>query len=127
MKKLLLLVVLVAILFIAYNRERVFIRDPLANLMRDGVKEDGAQVFINFSNDVLLENEAVPMYITLVQHGQPIGLPTGLSCIHWVVCMTNADKATVISTGASAEIESMTSKEVRFRDSQKREAVVTLH
>jgi hypothetical protein len=126
MKKIFLLLVIIAIVFIAYNRERVFIRDPLAHVTRDGVKESGAQVFINFSNDVLIEDENPPMYITLVQRGQPIGLPIGLACIHWVACLTNADKATVIPSSNETQIESMTSKEVHFRDAQKREAVVTL-
>ena len=56
-------------------------RDPLGSVTRDGVTEDGAQVYVNFSDDVLLEDDNPPggtsgqMTLTLIQHDRPIGLP----------------------------------------------------
>ena len=58
MKKLLLLVIFVVFLvFVLINRNRLYVRDPLGSVARDGVKEAGAQVYINFQNAVLIENE----------------------------------------------------------------------
>jgi hypothetical protein len=126
LKKLISLLALVAIVFAVYNRERLFVRDPLGSVIRDGVKENGAQVFINFSNDVLLENDKAPMYVTLVQHGQPVGTPAKLGCIHYVVCMTDADVAMLIAPEPGAAIQSMSSKAVDFRDAAGRATVVKL-
>ncbi len=126
MKKLIALLALVAIVFAVYNRERLFVRDPLGSVTRDGVKEQGAQVFINYSNDVLIENDNPPMYVTLVQHGQPVGTPAKLGCIHYVVCMTDADVATLIAPEAGAAVTSMTDKAVEFRDASGRATLVKL-
>jgi hypothetical protein len=125
-KKLMVLVVLLAIAFVVYNRQRVYVRDPLGSVTRDGVKERGAQVFINYSNDVLLENDNPPMYVTLVQHGQPVGTPAKIGCIHFVVCMTNADVAKLIAIDSGAGAESMSNTAVTFRDANGHQTVVTL-
>ena len=73
MRKLILLLVVVAVVFVVWNRQRLYVRDPLGSVVRDGVKEQGAQVLINYSNDVLLQNYNAPMYVTLIQHGEPCG------------------------------------------------------
>jgi hypothetical protein len=53
-KKLFVLLALGFAVFVWVYRERLFLRDPLGVVERDGVKEDGARVFINYSNDVLM-------------------------------------------------------------------------
>ena len=126
MKRIILLLVLLGVIFVAYNRERVYVRDPLGSVTRDGAKEAGAQVLINYSNDVLLENDRAPMYVTLVQHDRPIGTPLNLKCIHYLVCMTDADSAGMASIDVHSLIESMSSKVVAFRDESGREIVVKL-
>ncbi len=126
MKRVILLLLLIAVVFVAYNRERVFVRDPLGSVTRDGAKEGGAQVYINYSNDVLIENDRAPMYTTLVQANRPIGTPNHLKCIHWLVCMTDADSAGMAALDDHAQIESMSNKAVQFRDEGGREAVVSL-
>jgi hypothetical protein len=125
-KKWLLLLIVIAAAFVVYNRQRLFLRDPLGSLTRDGVKEKGAQIFINYSNDVLIENDNEPMYMTLVQHGQPIGSPNNIKCAHYMICMTDADVATMSAVAPGAKIESMSNKVVKFRGGDGREAVVTL-
>lgn len=115
MKKVLALLVLVSVVFIAYNRNRLFIRDPLGSITRDGVKEDGAQVYINFPNDVLLENDRPPMYAIVVQHGNHVGEPKDLHCMHYMACLLDADVATLNAPMPNVTVESMTSKEVRYR------------
>jgi hypothetical protein len=126
LKKLIALLALVAIVFVVYSRERLFVRDPLGSVTRDGVKEQGAQVFINYPNDVLIENDNAPMYVTLVQHGQRVGTPSKLGCIHYVVCMTDADVATLLAPEPNTAVHSMTNKVVEFRDAAGRPTVVKL-
>jgi hypothetical protein len=54
-KKLLLLAIVMFVVFVFLYRQRLFLSDPLASMTRDGVKESGAQIFINYPNDVLVE------------------------------------------------------------------------
>jgi hypothetical protein len=126
-KKILLLLLVVVTLFVVWNRERLYLRDPVATVSRDGVKQSGVQVYINFSNEVLLESDKAPMYLTLVQHGQRVGTPVGLKCLHFVVCRTDSAVATMVLEGPKARVESMDSKTVSFLDGNRRRVVVTLH
>lgn len=125
MKKLIGLLVLIAIVYVVWNRQRVYVRDPLASSLRDGVKVDGEQVYINFYNDVLLENDNPPMQVLLVERGQPIGTPAKLHCIHWAACLTDAGAGSTLPTGGA--IESMSAKLVSFRDSEGHQWTVKLH
>jgi hypothetical protein len=126
MKKLLVVLTLVLVVFVAYNRQRVYVRDPLASVTRNGLPEAGVQVFINYNNDVLLEHDGAPRYATLLQHGQPVGLPRVLHCLHFLACMTEADVAPVLVPNGKAHIEAMSGKSVAFQDDDNREAVVSL-
>jgi hypothetical protein len=133
MKKLIALIILALLVLAAIYRQRLYLRDPLGSVTRDGVHEDGAQVYINWSNDVLLENDNPPgathgeMTLTLIQHARPIGLPKQMHCLHWLVCLADADEATLVAADPGARIESMTTKQVAFHDYNGREAIVTLH
>ncbi len=124
MKKLIVLLILLLIVFVVVERKRVYVRDPLASVTRDGAKVDGEQVYINFYNDVLLENDNPPMHLLLAEQGQPIGIPTKLRCIHWVACLTDADVATTYRTAGT--INSMTGKDVAFHDESGRRWMVKL-
>jgi hypothetical protein len=123
-KKLIALLVLLLVVFVVVERKRVYVRDPLASVTRDGNKVDGEQVYINFYNDVLLENDNPPMHLFLVEQGQPIGIPTKLRCIHWVACLTDADVATTYRSGG--KINSMTGKAVAFDDESGRGWMIKL-
>jgi hypothetical protein len=104
MKKLLLIAFLVILGLVLTHRYRVFVRDPLATVYRssgpngaEALKQEGVQVYINYSNDVLLMKEGSGGYTLLVQHWNRMpGLPTKLQCIHWMACLTNADDAAMI-------------------------------
>lgn len=124
MKKLIALLVILLVVFVVVERKRVFVRDPLASVTRAGEKVSGEQVYINYYNDVLLENDNPPMLVMVVEKGQPVGVPTKLRCIHWVACLTDADAASALPLNAT--VQSMSGKEVRFRDESAREWVVTL-
>ena len=101
MKKILLLVFLVVLGFIWVNRGRVYVRDPLATVYKTAaggggeVKQSGVQVYIDYSNDVLLEQDAEPGgYRVLVQGWNKMpGTPVVLKCLRWMVCMADADHA----------------------------------
>jgi hypothetical protein len=127
MKTLMAVVLLIGAVFIVMHRQRLFIRDPLGSVLRNGLEEDGAQVYINYSNDVLLENDHPPMYVTLVQHGQKVGTPAKLSCLHWVVCLTDADVAAMSTADGRSQVESMTSQAVLYQSGSGRQTVVMLH
>jgi hypothetical protein len=120
-KKLLLLIFLVLLAAIVVNRQRLFVRDPLATVYTNDAKQSGVQVFINYSNDVLLEQDAEPgSYRTLVQAWNKMpGTPLRLICLHWLACLTEADQATLLAPEWSGKGKydphvNMTSREVSF-------------
>jgi len=130
MKKWLFLIFLVLLALILVNRQRVYLRDPLATVWSspqpDGsgaVKQQSVQVYINYSNDVLLIHEANPGgYTLLIQHwNKTPGTPVELKCIHWMACMTNEDHASLLPIAASAKYGpkvQMTDREVSYVDPQ---------
>ena len=126
MRKLILLLVVVAVVFVVWNRQRLYVRDPLGSVVRDGVKEQGAQMLINYSNDVLLQNYNAPMYVTLIQHGDRVGTPVEMHCVAYVACLLDADVPAFLVTDEGAKVATMTGKLVEYRDSKGRDTVVTL-
>lgn len=125
MKRFFLLLILALLVFAIYNRNRLFVRDPLGSVARDGVKEAGAQVFINFANEALIENDNAPMYVTVIEHGDHIGVPARINCIHYIVCLLDADQATLVAAVPNGAIELMDGREVRYRNG-KGQVVVAL-
>lgn len=120
-KTFLILAFVVAMGFILVNRQRVFVRDPLATVYRDDVKQSGVQVYINYSDDVLVERDTdAGIYQTLVQGWNRLpGTPVILKCLRWMVCLTDADRATTMPIDWSGKGKydprvSMTGREVSF-------------
>jgi len=104
--------------FVAVFRQRIFVRDPLGKVERSGVAQDGTRLYINYSNDVLVEDAAQHQFI-LVQgvDGLP-GVPQHLFCLTGLMCWTDADKAAVFpvdGVGGKTRAE-MSAKEVKFVD-----------
>ncbi|MGA8940823.1 MAG: hypothetical protein WB439_16795 [Acidobacteriaceae bacterium] len=126
MRKFILLLVVLAVVFLVWNRQRLYVRDPLGSVVRDGVKEKGAQVLINYSDDVLLQNYNAPMYVTLVQHGDRVGSPAEMHCMLYVACLMDADEPTFVMTDTAAKVTTMTGKLVEYSDGSGRDTVVTL-
>ena len=125
MKKLIALLILIFIVFVAYNRQRLYLRDPLGSVTHDGVKEDGTQVFINYSNDVLLENDHAPAYIKVIQHNDHIGIPVALKCVHFIVCLADADPVTLLLPQPNTTIESMDAKTITLHEG-KQQTIIAL-
>ena len=124
MKKLIALLILAFVVFVVVERQRLYVRDVLASVQRDGADVDGEQIYININNDVLLENDNPPMLVFMAQKGQALGVPTKLRCVHWLACMTDADVATTMPLGGSKPV--MSGKTVTFRDEDGRHWVVKL-
>jgi len=142
--KTVLVLAFVALLgFILIHRRRVYVRDPLATVYKSApdpksrpaskstpasdpkseVKQSGVQVFINYSNDVLLEQDADPGgYRILVQSWNKMpGTPAVLKCLRWMVCLADADHATAFPIESSRRGRydpevTMTSRELSFID-----------
>ena len=126
MRKLLLLLVIALAIFVAVDRQRIYVWDPIATVTRDGVKQGDVRVMINYSNDVLIDDGSTDVReIYLVQNWNKTAEDsTGpLQCIRFLACMTNADQATGLklvpgSRGKRDAFEgvTMTNKRVEFVD-----------
>ncbi|HEU4634705.1 MAG TPA: hypothetical protein VFS41_00895 [Edaphobacter sp.] len=115
MKRFLLLFSVAFVVFIAVYRQRIFLRDPLATVYQNGQKQQGARVYINYSNDILvLDTGDVPSYMVQNWNRQP-GVPQSLNCLHAMTCWTDHDRATLIPLEGSAGPATMSDREVSFR------------
>jgi len=131
MRKLLVLLFLLLIGFILLNRQRIYLRDPLAGVARDGHPVSGIKVLINYTNDVLLDDASVPgqRRIYLVQHwNEMLETPTvPLKCLYALACLLNADHATAAAVRPSkADRVSMSNTRVSFVDAVGANEVVRL-
>jgi hypothetical protein len=133
LRKLLLLAFVLIFAFVLVNRQRVFVRDPIAKVTVNGTPDSAYQVYINYSNDVLLERDDQKTgYGILVQNwNRTPGTPSTLNCIHWMACMTDADHATTLpldhtGPGAYDPRTTMSSTAVSFVDGEGRAVNVAL-
>lgn len=110
MKPILFVALLVLFAFIVINKERIYVRDPLAAVYktepgketkpdasteaRNEVKQVGAEVYINYQNDVLvIEQEPAGVSRTVVQSWSKMpGTPAELRCLRWTACLATADR-----------------------------------
>lgn len=126
MKKALFLLFIVFVVFFTVNRHRLYLRDPLGSVLRDGVKEEGAQVYINYSNDVLIENDKAPRYLLVVQHGEHAGTPQEMRCMHWMACLAD-DNVVPVKAPVLVKVNEMSSRMVEFHDPAGQDVKVMLH
>jgi hypothetical protein len=137
MRKLFFLLLLGLGLFVYFYRFRVFLRDPLAEVTRDGAPVDHAVAMIDYANDVLLLDRSTGhLRIYLLEHwNQVTGTPPGpLNCLGDLACMTDADQAamTPVTPGARGnrspfEGVTMTDRRVEFVDEEGALIQVLLH
>jgi hypothetical protein len=118
LRKILIVGTLLVVVFVVVFRQRIFVRDPLGKVERNGVARDGSRLFINYSNDVLVE-DAAPHQFVLVQGWNTLpGVPQHLFCLTGLMCWTDADKAAVFPVegigGRTPAV--MSAKEVTFVD-----------
>jgi len=66
LKRILIVATLLLVVFVVVFRQRIFVRDPLGKVERNSVAQDGMRLYINYSNDVLMEDSARHQFV-LVQ------------------------------------------------------------
>jgi hypothetical protein len=109
---------LLLVIFVGVFRQRIFLRDPLGKMERNGVAVDGARLYINFSNDVLVEEPGTARRYLVQGWSAMPGVPQILGCVQGLACWTDADHASVFpldGRGAGAKA-AMSAKEVTFAD-----------
>ena len=118
MKRLFVLLALAFVVLLAINRQRLFLRDPLGTVKRNGVVVDGARVYINYSNDVLVEETAEPRIYMVQRWNKLPGIPKELTCLRGLMCWTDADHARMAPLGGASYSPDtmMTDKLVTFND-----------
>ena len=115
MRKFILLLTVALIALAVIYHARLFLRDPLGKLERNGAPVSDARVFINFYNDVLVQEDS-GRQMFVVQNGNKLpGSPTGLTCIQGMLCVTPSDQA-VPGTPDPGKKASMSDREVSFTD-----------
>jgi hypothetical protein len=127
MKKLLLLLTVALVAFIAINRQRIYLRDPLGAVYRSEVKQDGAWVFINYNNDVLVQSGGITTiaeYLVQGWNGVPAS-PVEMKCVLGLACLAQADHAAAVPIEGASKAE-MTNQEVSFADGDKAEIRIKL-
>jgi hypothetical protein len=116
-KRILVLVGIALIALLAINRQRAFLRDPLGKVYRNEVRLHGVQVYINYSNDVLVAEPGQHPYLVQGWNKVP-GLPQPLTCLHGMLCWTDADHASMVTAQDTAYSPdtTMSNREVTFKD-----------
>ena len=118
MKKILILGILLLAIFVAVFRQRIFLRDLLGKVERKGAVQDGARLYINYSNDVLVEDSTSHEFVLVQGWSALPGVPQHLFCFTGLMCWTDADRATVFPLeGVGGRTRAvMNAKEVTFVD-----------
>ncbi|MDE1176796.1 MAG: hypothetical protein PW789_09330 [Edaphobacter sp.] len=128
MRKLIILLTIALIVVFMAMRQRIFVRDPLATLYRGDQKVSGVHVYINFSNDVLLEENA-SQRMTIVQNWNKVpGTPKALTCFSGMVCWTTNDHAEMVALGGASyqPKTEMSDREVSYDDGDGSSVRITL-
>jgi hypothetical protein len=107
---------LLLVVFVAVFRQRIFVRDPLGKVERNGVARDGMRLYINYSNDVLVEDAARHQFVLVQGWSALPGVPQHLFCLTGLMCWTDADRAAVFPVeGAGGRTRAvMSAKEITF-------------
>jgi hypothetical protein len=118
LKRILIVGTLLLVAFVVLFRQRIFVRDPLGKMERNGVAQDGARLYINYSNDVLVEDSARHQFVLVQGWSALPGVPQHLFCLTGMVCWTDADQAAVFPVeGVGGRTPAvMNAKEVTFVD-----------
>lgn len=127
MGRILLVLTVVLVAFVAVYRERIYLRDPLGSVTRAGEKVPDTRVFINYGNDVLVQ-EAGGSQMWAVQHWNGLQtVPAGLTCVQGIMCLAPAERLTGEAGSVLSSHEAvMTPREVNFVDGEGRPVQVAL-
>ena len=127
MKKLLLLLTVALVIFIGINRQRIYLRDPLGTVYRSEVKQDGAWVFINYNNDVLVQSGGITTIAEYLVQGwnEVPATPVEMKCVLGLACLAQEDHAAAVPLDGASKAE-MTNQEVSFVDGEQAEVRIKL-
>jgi hypothetical protein len=112
---------LVLVIVLVIFRQRLFLRDPLATVERNGTKQTDYRVYLNYFNDILVEDLAGNRrFLVQSKDGAPMvpGTPMHLQCIRMMACLTESDYAPSVPLAGrdyAAQVE-MNSAFVSFLD-----------
>jgi len=126
MRRFLLLSSVALVVLVAVYRQRIFLRDPLAKVYRDGVRQQGVRVYINYSNDILVEGSADNQFYMVQNWNRLPGVPQSLTCMHAMLCWSDHDHATLLPLAGSAGPATMSDREITFRQTDGGAVRVTL-
>jgi hypothetical protein len=118
MKKILVVGMLLLVVFLVVFRQRIFVRDPLGKVARNGVAQDGSRLYVNYSDDVLVEDSTRHQFVLVQGWSALPGVPQHLFCLTGLMCWTDADRAAVFPVdGVGGRTPAvMSAKEVTFVD-----------
>jgi hypothetical protein len=118
LKRILIVGTLLLVVFVAVFRQRIFVRDPLGKVERNGAALDGSRLYINYSNDVLVEDLTRHQFVLVQGWNALPGVPQHLFCLTGMVCWTDADRAAVFPVeGVGGRTRAaMSAKDVSFVD-----------
>jgi hypothetical protein len=118
MKKILVVGTLLLVIFVVVFRQRIFVRDPLGKVARNEVALDGVRLYINYANDVLVEDPVKHQFVLVQGWSALPGVPQHLFCLTGLMCWTDADRAAVFPVeGVGGKTPAaMSAKEVTFVD-----------
>ncbi len=115
MRRFILLTVIVLIALAAIYHDRLFLRDPLGKVERNGASVPDARVFINYSNDILVQEDSGRRMFIVQNVNRLPGSPDRLTCIQGMLCITPSDQ--VVPGAADPGKEAvMSNREVSFTD-----------
>ena len=128
MRKILIVGTLLLAVFVAVFRQRIFVRDPLGKVERNAVALDGKRLYINYSNDVLVEDSEKHTFVLVQGWSMVPGVPQHLFCFTGLLCWTDADRAAVfpVEDIGGRTRAAMSAKEVTFADESGASVRVTL-
>jgi hypothetical protein len=117
-RKILVGAVVLFAVFVMVFRQRIFLRDPLGAVERAGVRQAGQRVYINYSNDVLVEDPAKNQFVLVQGWSKAPGVPQHLACFTGLACWTDGDRAAVFPLDGSGKGKpaEMSAREVAFDD-----------
>ena len=96
MKKIWIGVLVVVVVVLVVFRQRLYLRDPIATVERNGMRQAGMRVYLNYYNDILVEDTVHDQrYLVQAMNGVPMvpGVPRYLQCLRGTACLTERNYA----------------------------------
>ena len=121
MKKIVIGGLVILIVVLVVFRQRLFLRDPIAKVERNGLQQTEYRVYMNYFNDILVEDLAQDRrYLVQARNGVPMapGIPGHLGCVRGLACLTEGSDAATDPLGGRgyAPAVEMTNAYVTFLD-----------